>query len=496
MSHKLSDNTKSRLKKTEAKSADNLTDYKLNALWLDPFTPPSVLHKKALNEASIKLLSVATLEELKGVLNDTHLVVIRIKNNVSLYDEVFSLIKSVNLSVPIICRIDRSEFELGINIMEKGAFQVLASDCVEANDWKATAEKIEEKTKNKNTYIFVDKESKKLFNLAEKVAEADVTTLITGPTGSGKEVLARVLHDASKRKTRSFVSINCGAIPENLMEDLLFGHEKGAFTGAIKEHKGVFEQADQGTLFLDEIGELPLNLQTKLLRVLQERLVTRLGAVNAIKTDFRLIAATNKDLKMAISEREFREDLYFRISTFRLNIAPLNRRIDDILPLTGHIISKHSKEFVTLSTEAQEKLLTYHWPGNVRELDNVVQRALVLCEDKIIRNRDLIFDDLPVMNDTGESTECNALASNYLLSNGKDHELKNHPKSEQSSENTPSTLKLGDAVKTSEFKTIQSAIKSTKNRNDAAKVLGISPRTLRYKLAQFKNLETQQYSFE
>ena len=180
------------------------------------------------------------------------------------------------------------------------------------------------------------------------------------------------------------------------MEDLLFGHEKGAFTGAIKEHRGVFEQADTGTLFLDEIGELPPNLQTKLLRVLQERNVTRLGSNNQTKVDFRLIAATNKDLKKAIEDREFREDLYFRISTFRLSIAPLKNRPDDILPLAANIISKTGKSFVNLSDEAQEKLLTYHWPGNVRELDNVIQRALVICQGSTVTKDDLIFDDLPL----------------------------------------------------------------------------------------------------
>ena len=329
-------------------------------------------------------------------MNETNLVVIRIKENASLYDEVLELVNSVKLRLPIICRIDRSDFELGIQITQKGAFQVLASDCVKVEDWMSLAEKVMEKQKNRNTYVFVDNESKKLLTLAEKVAEADVTTLITGPTGSGKEVLAKVLHDASSRYSRPFVSINCGAIPENLMEDLLFGHEKGAFTGAIKEHRGVFEQADTGTLFLDEIGELPPNLQTKLLRVLQERNITRLGSNNQTKVDFRLIAATNKDLKKAIEDREFREDLYFRISTFRLSIAALKNRPDDILPLAANIISKTGKSFVNLSDEAQERLLTYHWPGNVRELDNVIQRALVICQGSTVTKDDLIFDDLPL----------------------------------------------------------------------------------------------------
>ncbi len=466
----------------------------LNALWLDPFAPPSALHKKALHEASIELLSVSTLDELKKVLNETNLVVIRIKEDASLYDEVFELVNSVKLRLPIICRIDRSDFELGIQITQRGAFHVLTSDCVKVEDWISLAEKVKEKQKNKNTYVFVDNESKKLLTLAEKVAEADVTTLITGPTGSGKEVLAKVLHDASSRYSRPFVSINCGAIPENLMEDLLFGHEKGAFTGAIKEHRGVFEQADTGTLFLDEIGELPPNLQTKLLRVLQERNITRLGSNNQTKVDFRLIAATNKDLKKAIEDREFREDLYFRISTFRLSIAALKNRPGDILPLVANIISKNGKSFVSLSDEAQERLLTYHWPGNVRELDNVIQRALVLCQGATVTKDDLIFDDLPLQQLEQNSEKLHSLtktAENSLL----DEDINTVGSGSQIS-TAESTLNLDDAVRHSEYLTIQSAIRATKNRHDAAKALGISPRTLRYKIAQLKSFEPKQFSFE
>ena len=474
--------------------SQNAKGFALNALWLDPFAPPSALHKKALHEASIELLSVSTLDELKKVLNKTNLVVIRIKENATLYDEVLELVNSVKLRLPIICRIDRSDFELGIQITQRGAFQVLASDCVKVEDWISLTEKVIEKQKNRNTYVFVDNESKKLLTLAEKVAEADVTTLITGPTGSGKEVLAKVLHDASSRYSRPFVSINCGAIPENLMEDLLFGHEKGAFTGAIKEHRGVFEQADTGTLFLDEIGELPPNLQTKLLRVLQERNITRLGSSNQTKVDFRLIAATNKDLKKAIQDREFREDLYFRISTFRLSIAPLKDRPDDILPLAANIISKTGKSFVNLSDEAQESLLTYHWPGNVRELDNVIQRALVICKGSTVTKEDLIFDDLPL-----EQLEQPAELSHLLGGKTENSFLNEDHDSVRSSSTTnpaESALNLDDAVRHSEYLTIQSAIRSTKNRNDAAKVLGISPRTLRYKIAQLKSFEPKQFSFE
>ena len=497
-----SKNSVNTLKKNDTvKNAESEFDF--NALWLDPFSSPTESHKKALKDASIKLLSVVTLDDLKKVLKKTNLVVIRIKDNTNLYDEVFSLTKSVKEHLPIICRIDRNEFELGIESMRKGAFQVFPSDCTNSDEWKKLVELIKKHTnKKKNAYVFIDQESKKLLKLTEKVAQADVTTLITGPTGSGKEVLSRILHDASKRFAEPFVSINCGAIPENLMEDLLFGHEKGAFTGAIKDHRGVFEQANKGTLFLDEIGELPPHLQTKLLRVLQERVVTRLGSTSPIEVNFRLVAATNKDLKEAIKNREFREDLYFRISTFRLKISPLNKRKEDILPLAAQIITNHSTEEISISSDAQEKLLSYRWPGNVRELDNVIQRALVLCSGNKITLNDLIFDGINDFDDLVFENEENS-SEKVIDKNNKEESQKmlktsEIKKTEESNENdfTNENLNLDEAVRHSEFKTIVTAIKSTNSRNDAAKKLGISPRTLRYKIAQLKSLETPEFSFE
>ena len=369
---------------------------KLNALWLDPFSPPSNSNHEALSKAGINLLSVLTLDDLKKTLKKTNLIVIRIKENLSLFEEVLTLIKTLDKPVPIIIRVDRNEFELGIKAIKIGAEEVLSADSTDSEEWKKIVRSIVSNNgfSKRNSYIFVDPESQKLLALAEKVAKADVTALLTGPTGAGKEVLARILHDASKRNKEAFVSLNCGAIPENLMEDLLFGHEKGAFTGAHREHRGVFEQANNGTLFLDEIGELPCHLQTKLLRVLQERVVKRLGGSVDINVDFRLIAATNKNLKEAINNREFREDLYFRISTFRLTLLPLALRKGDILPLTAHIISSHAGEHKTISSDAQTQLLKYSWPGNVRELDNVVQRALVLCPSNEINSEHLIFDEI------------------------------------------------------------------------------------------------------
>ncbi len=468
----------------------------LNALWLDPFSPPSNSHREALFSAGINLLSVVTLDDLKKTLNKTNLIVIRLKENLSLFEEVLNLTKTLEKNVPIICRVDQEEFELGITAMRAGAVEVLSSESINPKKWINLIGLINNKNNNlnRNSYIFVDPESQKLLALAEKVAKAGVTTLLTGPTGAGKEVLARILHDASHRNKESFVSINCGAIPENLMEDLLFGHEKGAFTGAHREHRGVFEQANNGTLFLDEIGELPCHLQTKLLRVLQEKVVTRLGGSSDIGVDFRLVAATNKNLREAIRNREFREDLYFRISTFRLKILPLVERPKDILPLTAHIISCHSNDQKTISSNAQAQLLNYSWPGNVRELDNVIQRALVLCNGSEIDTDHLIFDELTSIN-FEQSQNCEFSNSNISkIEKNSTFDIDENIRESQKSDEENQGLTI--AVKTSEFKTIMSAIHSTPSRTAAAKKLGISPRTLRYKIAQLKNMGIPELSFD
>jgi two-component system response regulator FlrC len=245
-----------------------------------------------------------------------------------------------------------------------------------------------------------------------------------------------------------------------LIESILFGHEKGAFTGAHQARIGLFEQANGGTLFLDEIGEMPFSLQSRLLRVLQERELTRLGGQQVIRLDFRLIAATNRDLKLAISNREFREDLYFRISAFRLNIPQLRDRPGDILPLAAHFLARQSRSISIpeLNPEAAAALLAHRWPGNVRELENVMQRALVLCGSDRIGTEHLMFDD-----DTAAPSGL--------------------PEPDPQSQ-PPEALQ--SAVRASEYQAIMAAIRDSASRNEAAARLGISPRTLRYKLARLR----------
>ena len=234
-----------------------------------------------------------------------------------------------------------------------------------------------------------------LLSLARRVANTDVTVFINGPTGSGKEVLANYLHENSNRREEPFVAVNCAAIPENMLEAILFGHEKGAFTGASNANKGIFRAADKGTLLLDEISEMPLSVQAKLLRVLQERKVTPVGGQRDIEVDVRVLATSNRDMASEVNQSRFREDLYYRLNVFPLQTKKLSDRKDDILPISIKILDKHNKEngsipFIT--PDARDLLLKHDWPGNVRELENTLQRALVLSGGKAIDQMSIMID--------------------------------------------------------------------------------------------------------
>jgi formate hydrogenlyase transcriptional activator len=229
---------------------------------------------------------------------------------------------------------------------------------------------------------------REILQQVEVVAPTDSTVLIYGETGTGKEAIARAIHDLSARKTKAFVKLNCAALPTGLMESELFGHEKGAFTGAISQRIGRFELANGGSVFLDEIGEIPLEVQPKLLRVLQEREFERLGGSKTFRTDARLIAATNRDLEAMVSEQKFRSDLYYRLNVFPIRVPPLRERADDIPQLVRHFVQQFGrrmgKTIETIPSETMEALVRYHWPGNVRELQNVVERAVILTRGSVL----------------------------------------------------------------------------------------------------------------
>jgi len=320
--------------------------------------------------------------------------------------------------------------------------------------------KVEEGISTDQPFVFVDPVSAKVFNLACKVGLTNMPVLITGPTGAGKEIMARVVHESSERADKPFVAINCSAITPSLAEDLLFGHERGAFTGANGPHAGCFEQAEGGTLFLDEIGEMPLELQPKLLRVLQEKKLTRIGGKREIPIDVRIVAATNANMREDIQQGLFREDLYYRLSAFNLQLPALAERPLDIKALALLMLQKHAIGQVVpeLSKEALHVLLSYHWPGNVRELENVMARALLLCDGGIISPDELMFDQ-PVEQAISRRGSVNSIHESGTLQ---------------------------ESSREMECQQIIEAMRISRSRGDAATRLGISERTLRYKLQRMR----------
>ena len=479
----------------------------IHAVWLDPFSPIDAADRAQLDAAGISLETVSTLGDLTLALRRAHVLVIRLGDSAELLQEVQTLIAQLGHTVPVLCRVDRRRMEVAVDAMRLGALPVLSADEWSAHAWQGAVKGLNAPELKTKSYVFVDPISQHLLALAQRVAQTDVTSLLVGPTGAGKEVLARVLHESSPRAKAPFVALNCAAMPEHLIEDMLFGHEKGAFTGALKEHKGLFEQAHGGTIFLDEIGEMPMNLQAKLLRVLQEKKLNRLGGEATIDLDVRVIAATNKDLKLAIEQREFREDLYFRISTFRLRIQPLKDRPGDIVPLVAQSLARHVKGGVpfTVTPEAQVMLQNYPWPGNVRELENVVQRAVVLSGGRTISPAHLMFDDaqmdeqaMPVIAATlPDVVMDNAVAATPVVPavpvpaapvyfNPVPPYAAAPVPPIETREEPAMPVNLDSAVKASELQVIMAAIQSTDSRMEAAAKLGISPRTLRYKLAQMR----------
>ncbi|MBF8658895.1 sigma-54-dependent transcriptional regulator [Pseudomonas putida] len=306
--------------------------------------------------------------------------------------------------------------------------------------------------------------SRQLLELTARVARSNSTVLISGESGTGKEVLARYIHQQSPRASQPFVAINCAAIPDNMLEATLFGHEKGAFTGAIAAQPGKFEQANGGTLLLDEISEMPLVLQAKLLRVLQEREVERVGGRKPIALDIRVVATTNRDLAGEVAAGRFREDLFYRLSVFPLAWRPLRERPGDIVQLAERLLARHVAKMqhapVRLSADAQACLQAWTWPGNVRELDNALQRALILQQGGVIEAADFCLDGaIPLSGGT------------VPLSGQREQ-----------------SVEQGDDKRRHEYQQIIDTLRAERGRRkEAAERLGISPRTLRYKLAQMRD---------
>ncbi|MFT7139316.1 MAG: two-component system response regulator FlrC, partial [Sulfitobacter sp.] len=317
--------------------------------------------------------------------------------------------------------------------------------------------------------VVVDPVSRKLYLLAKKVAIADSTALLLGESGVGKEVIARFIHEESPRAAKPFVAINCAAIPENMLEATLFGHDKGAYTGAHSSREGKFEQAEGGTLLLDEISEMDLGLQAKLLRVLQEREVERLGGKTVRKIDVRIIATSNRNLVEYVKQGQFREDLYYRVSVFPIRIEPLRNRREDILPLAEHMAKTYCRRMnrpvIEFNPAASAALRAYQWPGNVRELENVVQRSLILQPGNLVGEEDLFLDPMSTVDGATPMTDTPPISQIAESDDGN----------------------LEENLKHKEFQLIIEVLRKERgSRSRTAEQLGISARTLRYKLARMR----------
>ena len=388
-------------------------------------------------------------------------------------------VKKMGVDSPIIMMSAYGTVDIAIEAIKLGAYDYISKP-FKPDEIILTLKKAEERERLRKENEFLRKEVKKeysfeniisknkmmqrIFEVIKKVAQYKSTILITGESGTGKELVARALHYSSDRAQKPFIPVNCGAIPENLLESELFGHAKGAFTDAIRTKKGLFEEADEGTLFLDEIGELPGQLQVKLLRVLQDGEIRRVGESKSIKINVRIVAATVKDLTKEVNEGRFRDDLFYRLNVLPIHIPPLRDRKEDISLLTSHFIKKHSqamnKNVVGIDSKALEALMNYKWYGNVRELENSIERAIVLADRENIE-----LENLPAE-----------------IQNFQD-EIQLEPLSEEE-------YSIKKASRFLEMTLIKKGLKKTKgNHTHAAKLLEISHRALLYKIKEYGIVE-------
>ena len=382
--------------------------------------------------------------------------------------EVLQEIKKVSPQIPVIMITAYGTIHNAVEAMKKGAVDYILKP-FSFEELNAVVEralvngkKQEAAVKDDQKYreiVTRDPEMLRLINLVKSVASSTSTILIQGESGTGKELFARYIHQHSERKGKSFVAVNCAAIPENLLESELFGYEKGAFTGAVSKRSGKFELADGGTILLDEVSEMDSQLQAKLLRVLQEFEIDRVGGREPVPIDVRVVATTNVDLKQAVEERKFREDLFYRLNVIPLKIPPLRERREDIHLLVDHFVKKHSlkcqKEVPQISPEVLSVLKDFEWRGNVRELENVIERTVLLHKDEVLLPEHLIIEEV----DRSEEEKGSSSASN-------------------------------GSVKEMEKELILKTLEELEgNRTHAARALGISIRTLRNKLKEYKGRE-------
>ena len=383
--------------------------------------------------------------------HDVEAIVSDVQMDVMDGEELLSQVRNRYPSIPFLMMTAHASIERAVSAIRDGAgstalTRAAAAALVSAVERMTIGSKLDS-----GMMIAEDPATKSILDVARRVAPSDASIMISGESGTGKEVLAKTIHEFSNRADGPFVALNCAAIPENMLEAILFGYEKGAFTGAQVAREGKFEQANGGTLLLDEISEMALELQSKLLRVLQEQEVERLGGKSVIPLNVRVLATTNRKLTEEVASGRFREDLYFRLNVFPMELPPLRARREDIIPLSHRFIKAYAAErALDLSTSAESKLMSHGWRGNIRELGNCIHRACILAAGSTITPSDLVFDELT---------------------------------SSSSSSDQPA----GDDLKGNERDLILAALRdSNGNRKLASERLGISGRTLRYKLAKYK----------
>ncbi len=440
-----------------------------------------------LREALVDTLSIAGYSVVEADSAESALILLKQKVIDLIVSDVqmagltgLDLLKSVKKlypNIPFLLMTAYATIDHAVEAMKYGAIDYMAKPFAPEVLLNMVGRYAPVKQTEKHSPVVADVKSKELLKLAAKVATSDASVMITGPSGAGKEVMARYIHDQSLRSEHDFIAINCAAIPDNMLEATLFGYEKGAFTGAVQACPGKFEQAQHGTILLDEITEMDLNLQAKLLRVLQEREVERLGSRKTVQLDVRVLATSNRDLMEAVKEGKFREDLYYRLNVFPIRWLPLSQRKDDIVPIAEHLLNRHctdiGREIPNLSAAARVKLLNHGWPGNVRELDNIIQRALILCSDNAIDVEHILVEEFAVDKIAADIKE-ETVAVNIQ------HQ-------QQAREVNAEGADFKMEIRDQENRIILDALYACRGkRKDVAEKLGISPRTLRYKLAKMR----------
>ncbi len=426
-------------------------------LILTPERGPATALGDALEHAGYRVVRVSGVQQAMAAIRNHAIALICVSDEDEFWKDD-ALLRGV-ASIPLVCVSEVNDAGRAVAALRTGASDYIVLPATPQQLTERLSRFIRSQPDPVGTSIVAeDLRTREVLDLAQRVAQTSATVLISGESGTGKEVFARYIHQRSGYAEGPFVAINCAAIPENMLESVLFGHEKGAFTGAYHASPGKFEQAQGGTLLLDEISEMNLDLQAKLLRVLQEREVERLGGRCMIPLDVRVLATTNRRLREEVSAGRFREDLYYRLNVFPLNLPPLRERPRDVMPLVRHLIGKHTpagRSLPRVAEDAERALLDYPWPGNVRELDNVIQRAMILLRGEVIRAADLMFetDETAPGSGTGPSA----------------------------------SRRLSDDLKGMEEQMILDAlVAGNGSRKAAAERLGISARTLRYKIARMR----------